>query len=141
MLEQRVEGARVAGKETANKPRGNGTLVAVAGKEGKRATGHRIEIFLRNRLRAHAGAARHYMRIAMREDDNPSRLDRDALSADHGREATALGDHMIGNEMLRSRQNFRQYHLAPWLLRNPGIAHHDIEKGGARPAYRLETVG
>jgi hypothetical protein len=66
-----------------------------------------VEHIGRRWISAHCGAARHYVRIATSEDDDLTGFQRNWFAVDNARK-TATGRHyMIGNQMVRAREDLR----------------------------------
>src|SRR6185437_17108278 len=87
-----------------------------------------------------ARIARHDMGVAAREDDDLSGFDRNWLPADDAAEAAPFRNHMIGNEMPRAGQQFRQDR--PWrrLLRRPWPPGNDIEERRPGQAHGFQDI-
>src|SRR5262245_9232602 len=90
---------------------------------------------------AHARTARQDMLVALGEDDDLTRLDRDRLFADEVGEAAAFGDHVIRDQMPGARQDLRQDLLAWRLLGDPRGLGHDVEERGAGKPDRSQHIG
>ena len=81
------------------------------------------------------------MLIALGEDDHLTGFDSDRLFADEVGEATALGDHVVGDQMSGARQDLGQDLVARRLLGDPRGLGCDIEEGGAGKPDRLQHIG
>ena len=106
VLEKRIERPRIAGEEAADELGRGRPVAAVVDEERQLAGSGGVERVRCDRIGAHAGAARHDMRIAIGEDDDFAGFDRDRLPANDIGEASALGDHMISDQMIGTRQIF-----------------------------------
>ena len=110
-------------------------------KNGNWLRGNAVERARRAGIGAHAGTARQDMRIAFGEDDDFAGFDRDRLFADDIGEATTLGDHMIRDQMLGTRQDHRQDHLPRRRLGDPRRPARAVEERRAREPHRLQDIG
>ena len=71
------------------------------------------------------------MRITFGEHDDFAGFDRDRLSATDRGEAPPLGNDVIGDEILRAREDLRQDPLPRRRLDGPWRLGHDVKKRGA----------
>ena len=81
------------------------------------------------------------MRIAFGEDDDFAGFDRDRLFADDIGEAPTFGDHMIGDQMLGTRQDLRQDHLPRRRFGDPRCLGHDVKERRAGEPDRSQDIG
>ena len=140
VVEQRIERLGVAGEEAADQLHRGRPALADAAEERQRSGGGGVELGLRHRLGAHAGRARHDVRIALGEDDDLAFLEPHGLLAEHGRVAAAFGDHVIGDQVTGARQHLGQHHLTRRLLGNPRGRGDDVEERRAGEPYGLQNV-
>jgi len=81
------------------------------------------------------------MRITFGEHDDFAGFDRDRLSATDRGEAPPLGNDVIGDEMLRAREDLRQDPLPRRRLDGPWRLGHDVKKRGAGQSHRSQHIG
>ena len=141
VVEKRIERLGIAGEEAADELGRGRPVAAIVDEERQLAGSGSVERARCDGIGAHAGTARHDMRIAFGEDDDFAGFDRDRLFADDIGEAPAFGDHMIGDQMLGTRQDLRQDHLPRRLLGDPRRLGHDVKERRAGQPYRSQDIG
>jgi hypothetical protein len=140
ILEQRIERLGITGEIPANELGRGRSIAAIA--QGKRqfAAGGGIQRATRRRLGAHAGPARDDVGIAMGKHDDVAGLERNRLPADEHAKAAAHGDDVIGDQMIRARQDFRQNDVSWCGFGDPWFRGGDFKKHGAGQAHGFEHV-
>jgi hypothetical protein len=77
------------------------------------------------------------MWIAFGEDYDFAGFDLDRLLADDIGKATTFGDHMVRDQMLSTRQDFRQDHFSRRRLGNPGGRCNNVKERRAGKPNRF----